>query len=177
MPWCIMSFAFYVGHCLVIFPLPLSCLYSHLSYQPLVGSVVIETEFNLVEKITVRFLATAIRRGLEPLDDRTEPRTKLNWWWKQRKKKCLSWCWFGCLSWMILVIRWTFGIYGEKVPAKLLALQHQVRSPTYRGSTTPITLGLSFDLRHVSVLEAINLYPYSWFGLWSLCHVIILIPL
>jgi hypothetical protein len=24
-------------------------------------------------------------RGLEPLDARTDPRTRFNWWWKQKK--------------------------------------------------------------------------------------------
>jgi hypothetical protein len=30
--------------------------------------------------ISVRYLTTAIRRGLEPLDARTELQTRLNWW-------------------------------------------------------------------------------------------------
>jgi hypothetical protein len=41
---------------------------------------------NLLERTTVQFPATAIERELEPLDAKTEPQTRFNWWWKTKKK-------------------------------------------------------------------------------------------
>jgi hypothetical protein len=42
---------------------------------------------NLVGRTKVRTPATTIERGLESLDVRTDPQTRLNWRWKQ--KKCI----------------------------------------------------------------------------------------
>ncbi|MCI68422.1 hypothetical protein A2U01_0089683, partial [Trifolium medium] len=47
--------------------------------QSLVGSVLIGAEFSREGMTKVRFPATAIGMGLEPLDSRTDPRTRLNW--------------------------------------------------------------------------------------------------
>jgi hypothetical protein len=46
--------------------------------QSLVGSVVISPELDGEDHGLIP--ATAIRRGLEPLDVRTDPGTRFNWW-------------------------------------------------------------------------------------------------
>jgi hypothetical protein len=62
--------------------------------QSLVGSMMIDAEF--IGSITVRSPTTAIGRGrgLKPLNVKTDPRIRLNWWWKKKKdlwiNKCLT---------------------------------------------------------------------------------------
>jgi hypothetical protein len=51
----------------------------------LVGSVVIDVE--LGRKNHGSIPATTIERRLEPFDIRTDLRTKLNWWLKQKQNK------------------------------------------------------------------------------------------
>jgi hypothetical protein len=41
----------------------------------------------LVERTTVRSPTAAIGRRLKPLDARTDPQTRFNWWLNQKKKK------------------------------------------------------------------------------------------
>jgi hypothetical protein len=54
--------------------------------QSLVDSVIIDAELGREDHI-IWLLSTAIERGLKPLDARTEPQTRLNWWWKTKKNK------------------------------------------------------------------------------------------
>jgi hypothetical protein len=49
-------------------------------YQSLVGLVVIDTELDKEDHSSIP--ATVIGRGLEPLDGKTNLRTRLNWWCK-----------------------------------------------------------------------------------------------
>jgi hypothetical protein len=60
--------------------------------QSLVVSMVIGTELGRGDHSSIP--ATAIGRGLEPLDVRTDPRTRLNWWCKQKKLNIYFLCHF-----------------------------------------------------------------------------------
>jgi hypothetical protein len=57
------------------------------SYQSSVGSVVIDVELGRQDDGLIP--ATAIERGLKPLDIRTVTRTRFNWWCKPKKWKIL----------------------------------------------------------------------------------------
>jgi hypothetical protein len=51
-------------------------------YQSLVDSAVFGAKLD--KKNHNLIPATAIRKGLEPLDVRTDPRIRLNWWLKKK---------------------------------------------------------------------------------------------